>query len=429
MQVKYNVKKGKNEYRSIYMRFWDSKRVDFENSTGLKVKFADWSSVTQKVRLRADTKQKDFVNNHLQDLKTFVMNNYNIDYNSKAYIGKNWLKEQINKYFGRTNETETYKIYFVDWIENFIKEAPKRLYKGKNISKQTIKNYTTVLRVLEQYEQNNNIKLRFEDINLKFYTAFVNFCKTEKQYTNNTTGTAINRIKFFCRQIELEGFPINQQFKHSEFMSLSNQTQDVYLNEKEIDSIFNYSFDNERLSNTRDLFIIGLRTGLRVSDFLNLTEINLQKGFIEVTTKKTKEAVVIPLHNQVKEIIKKNNGNLPRSISEQNFNTYIKEVCKMVGIVEMVNGGKMNAKTKRKEYGMFPKNELISSHTCRRSFASNLYGQLPNGVIMSITGHRTEAQFLKYIKITKKEHAETLKRYWSKEEKEKEYTPILRVAK
>ena len=172
-----------------------------------------------------------------------------------------------------------------------------------------------------------------------------------------------------------------------------------------------------------------MRTGLRVSDFLQLKNIDISKGFIEIETTKTKETVIIPLHNQVKEIIKKNNGNLPRTISDQRFNVYIKEICEKAGITEIVKGAIVNKETNRKEVGRYKKYKLVSSHTCRRSFASNLYGKLPNMTIMSITGHKTETSFLKYIKITKKEHAETLKRYWSKEEKEKGYTNVLRVAK
>ena len=66
----------------------------------------------------------------------------------------------------------------------------------------------------------------------------------------------------------------------------------------------------------------------------------------------------------------------------------------------------------------FEKHKLIGSHTCRRSFASNLYGKLPNQTIMAITGHKSEEQFLRYIKITSKEHAETVKALWEKMYKE-----------
>ena len=194
--------------------------------------------------------------------------------------------------------------------------------------------------------------------------------------------------------------------------------------------VYNYDFSKSlRLDNVRDLFIIGLRTGLRVSDFLQLKNIDINKGFIEIETTKTKETVIIPLHNQVKEIIKKSSNKLPRTISDQNFNLYIKEICKDVGITETVKGAIVNPETNRKEVGHYEKYKLVSSHTCRRSFASNLYGNLPNMVIMSITGHKTETSFLKYIKITKKENAETLKRYWANQQKENEYTNVLRAVK
>jgi integrase len=142
------------------------------------------------------------------------------------------------------------------------------------------------------------------------------------------------------------------------------------------------------------LFIIGLRTGLRISDFLRLKDINLKKGFIEIERAKTGERVVIPLHHQIQSILEKRNGALPNTISDQKFNLFIKEICQKVEINEMTKGAKMNSETKRKETGTFPKFELISSHTCRRSFASNLYGKSPNMTIMDITRHQTENVFL-----------------------------------
>ena len=52
-----------------------------------------------------------------------------------------------------------------------------------------------------------------------------------------------------------------------------------------------------------------------------------------------------------------------------------------------------------------PKEELyslISSHTARRSFATNYYLQgFPTLDLMKITGHKTEKSFLKYIRVSK----------------------------
>ena len=132
---------------------------------------------------------------------------------------------------------------------------------------------------------------------------------------------------------------------------------------------------------------------------------------------------MIPMHPQVKEILEKRNG-FPERISDQKFNLYIKEVCEEAKINAMTEGSKINPKTKRKEKGLYPKYELVSSHICRRSFASNLYGKLPNLVIMGITGHQTEAQFLKYIKITPKENAKKLMEFWQKQQEENQFEKL-----
>ena len=104
---------------------------------------------------------------------------------------------------------------------------------------------------------------------------------------------------------------------------------------------------------------------------------------------------------------------MPTPLTDQYFNKLIKEVGKEVGFTDKMEGDLMNPKTKRKERGVYEKWQLISSHTCRRSFATNLYlMNFPTLSIMKITGHTTEASFLKYIKVTPKEHAEKLLAHW-----------------
>lgn len=434
MKVKYflveSQGKQKNAYSNIYIRFWVGREYDFKANTKIKVLFDSWDNNKQKLKQRASTINKDLINSQLKELEKVIFDKWTLDTLNKSNITKDWLKDVINVFFGRAKSDELYKIYFVDWVEKFIDDSPKRLYKGSPIAERTIKHYKTTLYKIQGFESHNKVKLRFENIDLKFYRDFIDYCRTVEKLGNNTIGGYITNFKMWCKNIELEGLPINPQYKHSEFMALSNKTKDTYLNENEIDNIYNFNFDDsERLDNVRDLFVIGLRTGLRVSDFLYLKEISIEKGFIEIETAKTGTTVVIPLHPQVRAIIQKRHGQLPYTISEQKFNLYIKEICKKVGITEEIEGAKMNPDTKRKEVGVYPKYELISSHTCRRSFATNLYGKLPNMTIMSITGHGTEAVFLKYIKITKKEHAETLKRFWANEQESQGLTTVLRAVK
>jgi integrase len=102
---------------------------------------------------------------------------------------------------------------------------------------------------------------------------------------------------------------------------------------------------------------------------------------------------------------------MPEVISNQKFNDYIKDACKLAKIdgIETFTrtvGGKLITEKK-------PKYDLVSSHTCRRSFCTNMYKRgLPTIMIMSISGHKTEKSFLKYIKVKQEEHAEMMAKAW-----------------
>ena len=123
----------------------------------------------------------------------------------------------------------------------------------------------------------------------------------------------------------------------------------------------------------RDLFVFGAWVGLRFSDFSNIKPENIVKSdddyYIKIITQKTKELVIIPCNPVVLEIFEKykNNSNkLPKAISNQKFNDYIKEVCELA---ELTEKGRLSSRPKERLC------DLISSHTARRSFATNYYLQ------------------------------------------------------
>jgi integrase len=103
---------------------------------------------------------------------------------------------------------------------------------------------------------------------------------------------------------------------------------------------------------------------------------------------------------------------MPETITNQKFNEYIKEACKAAKIDSLESftrtvGGKLITET-------LPKFELVSSHTCRRSFCTNMYLRgLDTLMIRSISGHKTEKSFLKYIKVSQQQHAEMMAKKWS----------------
>lgn len=413
------ILKGTNNPTKIICRFKPSQTYDFTNTTIYFVKREDWNKNQQRIKQNATSTNKDLINSKLRELESVIIDRWNLDQINKSNITKNWLKNVIDTFLGKVVKNELHKVFYTDWIEIFIIDAPKRLHNGKPISYKTIQQYAATLKKIVAFEKLNDLKLRFENVDLKFYTNFVFYCRNTENLGDNSITGHIKNIKLFCKNIEQDGLPISIQYKHSDFKGFVANTKYTYFKDAEIDRIFDYDFsDNERLSNARDLFIIGLRTGLRVSDFLRLQKPNLIEKNIVIETIKTKQTTTIPMHPQIVKILQLRNGEFPRTISEQKFNLYIKEICKIIGFTELVESALQNPKTQRKESGTFEKWQLVSSHVCRRSFATNLYGKLPNKVIMAITTHKSEAQFLAYIKTTNEEFAEILGDFWSKENNE-----------
>jgi len=413
------IVKGKKNFTNILMRFKNGRNFDYTASTELKIEPKFWSSAKQKVKNISGNTSKDEINNHLTELKRFIIEQFNKDNTTGVYIDRDWLKKKISQYFNRPiNELSLDEVYFEPYVDSFIKLAPTRIVKGKNrpVTKNTIKKYTTTHNKIKEYEERFKTKVKFTDLDLKFYDKFVNYLSKEQTINLGSIGNYIGTIKTIARDAKLRGLPVNEQINHPNFFAPTVKAVSIYLKDEEINIIYNHDFkDDEKLDNARDLFIIGLRTGLRISDFLRLKTANIINDCFEIETQKTKQTVLIPIHNQIKEILEKRNG-FPRTISDQKFNKYIKLVCSEAKINAKTEGSKINSKTNRKVKGVYPKFELVSSHICRRSFASNLYGQISNMAIMAITGHTTESQFLNYIKITPKEHAQKLQQHWQEQE-------------
>lgn len=168
---------------------------------------------------------------------------------------------------------------------------------------------------------------------------------------------------------------------------------------------------------TRDLFIVGCYTGLRFSDFSQIKRENIRNGMISLRTQKTNELVTIPVHPIVEEIMSKYKGkyanSLPPAFANQIMNGYLKDIGKLAEFEESVLvsktiGGKKVSQT-------FKKYELITTHTARRSFATNLFLQeFPAISIMKLTGHRSEKNFMNYIKMTPHQNAEKLRKHWER---------------
>lgn len=415
-----------SDWNSIYLRFKQGNSFDYEIKTDLQAPKNRWSKSKQEV-LSTSKLNTVKLNTKLKELKSHIIKEYEDSKTDGVLISTKWLREKTASFLNQeTKDADIdHKLFFVSYIDTFIKKSStRRTRNNQRLAERTIKHYKTTSRHIQSLEKKLNKRFMLTDIDLSFHHEFLTHLREDKHLRDSTISGYIDNLCLFCRNAENDGLKVCRDYKLRDFFSPSYETNDIYLNTEEINQIHNTLIENEKLSNAKDWLIIGLYTGLRVSDLTKLTSGDMEGDFIYKKTYKTKFPVIIPIHKHVREILEKRQGKFPKRISDQKLNDYIKEVCKIAGITTIVEGAKIcpieieeDGKKKiihRKVDGKYPKYELVTTHTCRRSFATNLYGKLETLTIMNITGHRTESQFLEYIKITPKEYAIKLKAYWEK---------------
>ena len=106
MKVRYFILKQKNPYSQIYIRFWNGRKFDFKTSTGMRVAYNDWSEKDEKVKNKVTATDKDFINSKLLELRAFIIEKFNLEYNSGEAINKDWLKKKVAVFFNRVDDSQ-----------------------------------------------------------------------------------------------------------------------------------------------------------------------------------------------------------------------------------------------------------------------------------------------------------------------------------
>jgi len=398
-EVNFFLKQPKSKEESLIYLFLSYNNTRLKYSTGEKIKPVYWDSENQKVKGTKKFPEYPEFNSRLKALETKAFDAYRKVLNDGFEPTNGLIKKELDK---TARFSESQKVDLFTFIKNYIEESKSLKANG------TIKAYNTTQKRLEDYCKSKNKTLQFEDINLEFYNSFVAYL-TKENYSQNTIGKHIKILKTFLNEATERGINKTVDFKRRKFKRLTEDTDKIYLNENELEAIYNLDLSKDKqLESIRDLFVIGCYTGLRFSDFSELKTENIIDGDkIKIRTNKTDEVVIIPLHRFVREILRKNNNRIPKAMSNPKMNFYLKHIGDLAKIRDMVEvsitkGGKLEKNT-------VPKNKLICTHTARRSFATNSFlSGIPSIAIMKITGHQTEKSFLRYIRISQEENANKL---------------------
>lgn len=397
---------SEKENSNIYIQFSISKTKVLKRKTGFTINPKNWS------KEKAQPIQKDeslkFIKSKLDKLKNFINDSYNLAVNNGTEFNGDWLQQQIDLFNNKI------AIVDLDILTNSIEEY---LEKRLNLKKGSKKNLENLKKVIIRYETNvlKERKVLIRDIGLDFINDFrkhfiANGC------SENYIGTYITLIKVVVNHALTNGISAHPQFSKITTIRKQKQSDEIIiLNHEEQLKIKKSELTKQAHINARKWLLLGCLIGQRASDLLNITEDNIKDSgnikIIELKQQKTNKSVAIPLIPEALEIIK---SGMPYKINLEHFNRYIKEVCCIAGINAIVKG-KMRIDNKRTlTIGSYQKWQVMSSHVCRRSFATNFYGKMPTSVLMGITAHGTETMFLNYIGKTTHDNAHQFMEHFSK---------------
>ncbi len=403
-----NSKKAKTSV-IIGKLFYNGTRFVF--STQYSIKPDNWSHKTQRVSSKE--KDADNINSFLAARKSEIINIHDNLKRAGKLSAEN-LDMEINGKKGELSDSglKTFYQHIEETIHKAGEEEKNKVSRGEVVrSSNELKYKNTFKRIKATADKfYNGRELGFDDIDMAFYDNFVSYLKQEPQSKGhiglsiNSIGGEIKRLKRFMKTATTRKLTDNFIFKDDDFKAPSEHTKQMYLDENEVNHLFDIKNTlSPRLKTVCLNFLIGARTGLRVSDYKKCIDDAVKAtGLICIdNTQKTGEPVFIPLHWQVKTILEESDG-VPLQVSDQELNRELKVLGKLAGFDKMVWDTR---KGRNKPIGSGEychKYELLSTHTARRSCATNMYlAGFDLYFIQGILGHTKLEQTIKYLGVTR----------------------------
>ena len=237
-----------------------------------------------------------------------------------------------------------------------------------------------------------------KDLKLNFLTEFEYYLKTEKKFLPNTVYKTLQRLRRVVRVAIGGEYLVKDPFILHKARKPKKEV--IYLTESELNTLEKYQFSQERLQLVKDLFVFCCYTGLAFQEMTSLESKHIIKGFdgnlwIVMIRQKTDKKISIPLLPKALELLVKYEEGAAKDfkrfpvISNQKFNSYLKEISAILGI-----------------------DKKLTHHIARKTFATTvlLYNNVPMEIVSELLGHSN-------MKITQESYAKVLNKKVSKEMK------------
>lgn len=405
----------KDKTHPIYLSFksTEGKTVKlYRHYTGRSATKKQWIGKGNKKRVSATAPGAGVTNSRLEYLYSGADAIITNAKNLKHDITIDYIKSRFElEVLGRLPEPEPdpVKTSFFEHLQNFI-DSKKNI-----LQPATIKTYSTLKKSLQEFETASGYKVEFDSINQLFISLYTKYLIEETGVINNTLAKRVATLKAFLA--EMKKLKINTCTDFETFKASRNyETTIMYLTEKELLQLQNLEVKPDTTeAHVKDAFCFACHTGIRFSDWNNLTPDNIvlvnHEGriiqAIKFTMFKVHKEVIVPLDEYALSIIDKykgyaaTHGKLFPVYTNQETNRTLKDLAKEAKINDVIIDVKKSG-ANRKTYTN-AKHEILTCHDARNTMAT-LYlekGGRPE-VLKKLLGHSDIKQTMRYVKITEK---------------------------
>lgn len=333
-------------------------------ATGIQIETEFWDNKNQLI-LKIHKSANDY-NAQLDTIKS-KLNNLYIIFNLQD--SNFTIDDLYNKYLGKEIKKK----------ENALSYYKQYLYKikklvGLEFKESTYNKFVYVGNHLETFLKWKFKKADFplEELSLQFLDDFEYYLRTEKKQAQITINKTIQRFRTPIKQAISEGYLDRDPFILHQNKKVRKEV--IFLTTEELKYFEDATFQQKRLELVQDLFIFCCYTGLAYNEMYSLDKKHIVKGFddmnwIQMKREKTQRPISIPILPKAKAIIDKyvsDKNLLFPSISNQKFNSYLKEIAEITGI-----------------------EKRLTHHIARKTFASTvlLYNDVPMEIVSELLGH------------------------------------------
>ena len=333
-------------------------------STGINIESEHWDTKNQVI-LKSH-KSAILYNSQLDKIKSKINSIYMILQLQENPFS---IEDIHGKYLGKELKKSE---FILSYYKQYLSKIEKLV--GREIKDNTYSKFVYVGNHLEAFLKWKYKKTDYplKELSLQFLSDFDYYLKTEKKQEQITINKTIQRLRTPIKQAISEGYLDRDPFILHKFKTVRKTV--IFLTTEELKTLEEAVLQQKRLSTIQDLFIFCCYTGLAYYEMANLEKQNIQIGFddinwIQMKREKTQRQISIPILPKAQEIIDKYSSESNRifpSISNQKFNSYLKEISAITGI-----------------------EKRLTHHIARKTFASTvlLYNDVPMEIVSELLGH------------------------------------------